>query len=168
MNESNYCECVVPRKATLKDSVIKASLITLATLVTLIGFVIPLAFLVAAIGWYLIFTFWPRFQVVYEYVFVDGQIDFDRILGGSTRKQCKRIDLDTATIVAPARSHALDGYKHLQKKPLDYTSLDPERENLVYVIVNGEGNTAELIRFEPDETLIAHMKRKAPRKVQEY
>ena len=168
MNESNYCECVVSRKTTLKDNIIKASLLTLATVVTLIGFIIPLVFLVAAIGWYLIFTFWPRFQVVYEYVFVDGQIDFDRILGGSVRKQCKRIDLDTVTLVAPARSHSLDGYKHLQTKPLDYTSLDPERENLVYVIVNNADNKSEIIRFEPDETLIAHMKRKAPRKVQEY
>ncbi|MBP5411076.1 MAG: hypothetical protein J6Y26_04090 [Lachnospiraceae bacterium] len=168
MNESNYCECVVPRKSTTKDFAIKGILITLASIVTVLGVAIPILLFVAAIGWYLIFTFWARFQVVYEYVFVDGQIDFDRILGGSVRKSGKRIDMDTVTLVAPERSHALDGYKHLQTKPIDYTSLDPERSNLVYVIINKGDKDTEIIRFEPDENLIAHMKKKAPRKVEEY
>ena len=168
MNESSYGECVVARKATTKDFCIKTLLISLASIITLAAIMIPVLLFVAAIGWYLIFTFWTRFQVVYEYIFVDGQIDFDKIMGGSARKHIKRIDLDTVTTVAPARSHALDGYQHLSTKPLDYTSLDPERENLVYVIVNKGAKDAELIRFEPDENFITLMKKKAPRKIQEY
>lgn len=168
MNEGNYGECTVVRKATTKDFVIKGLLIAGASLLTFLGVLVPFLLLVAAIAWYLIFAFWSRFNVVYEYVFVDGQIDFDKILGGNARKHIKRIDLDTAIVVAPQRSHALDGYKHLQGKPFDYTSLDPERENLVYVIVNKGKTDNEIIRFEPDESMLALMKKKAPRKIQEY
>jgi hypothetical protein len=168
MNESSYCECVVEKKSTVKDFAIKSILIALAVIITLVGMLNKYILLVAAVAWYLLITFWSRFQVVYEYVFVDGQIDFDKILGGSARKNAKRIDLETAVIVAPQSSRALDGYKHLQGKTFDFTSLDPAREKQVYVIVNKGDKDTELIRFEPDETMITFMKKKAPRKVQEY
>ena len=168
MNESNYGECVVARKQTVKDYAIKGLLIALAISITVAGLYISAILFVAALCWYLILTFWARFQVVYEYVFVDGQIDFDKIMGGSSRKHIKRINLETVTVVAPQRSHSLDGYKHLQGKAIDFTSLDPNNENNVYVIVNTGNKDTEIIRFEPDENMIALMKKKAPRKVQEF
>ena len=168
MNEGSYSECVVARRQTVKDYAIKGLLVALAISITVVGLYLPVVFVLAAIAWYAIITFWARFQVVYEYVFVDGQIDFDKIMGGSARKHVKRIDMDTVTIVAPQNSHALDGYKHLKGKAMDFTSLDPEHESKVYVIVNTGQKDTEIIRFEPDETMIALMKKKGPRKVQEF
>ena len=168
MNEGSYSECVVARRQTVKDYAIKGLLIALAISITIAGLFLSVLFVLAAVAWYLIITFWARFQVVYEYVFVDGQIDFDKIMGGKSRKHVKRVDMDTVTIVAPKNSHALDGYKHLEGKAIDFTSLDPERESKVYVIVNKGDKDTEIIRFEPDETMVALMKKKAPRKVQEF
>ena len=168
MNESSYSECVVARRQTIKDYAIKGLLVAIAIGITVAGLFLSILLFVAAITWYALFTFWGRFNVVYEYVFVDGQIDFDKIMGGDARKHLKRVDLDTATVVAPLRSHSLDGYKHLQGKAIDFTSLDPANESKIYVIVNKGDKDTEIIRFEPDENMIALMKKKAPRKVQEY
>ncbi len=38
--------------------------------------------------------------------FVDGQIDFDRIIGGESRKTMKRMILEKVEVVAPEHSHA--------------------------------------------------------------
>lgn len=168
MNEGSYCECVVARRQTVKDYAIKGLLVALAIAITVAGLYLSVLLVLAAVAWYAIITFWSRFQVVYEYVFVDGQIDFDKIMGGNSRKHVKRIDLDTVTIVAPKNSHALDGYKHLQGKAVDFTSLDPQNAGSVYVIVNKGDKDTELIRFEPDDNMITLMKKKAPRKVQEF
>ena len=51
---------------------------------------------------------------------VDGQIDFDRILRGESRKTMKRIDLSKVEVVAPEHSHHLDAYA--KRTLYDYSS----------------------------------------------
>ncbi|MBR5712826.1 MAG: hypothetical protein IKX54_04445 [Lachnospiraceae bacterium] len=165
-----YTECTVRREKTGRDIVIKVSLIALATLFIILGLLIhPLVLALAAVAWYLVIAFWSRFNVVYEYVFVDGQLDFDKIMGGDARKHLKRIDMDQVILVAPERSHALDSYRNKPEKPSDYTAHSKnEAEHRVYVIVNQGDKGVELIRFEPDDNLLSYMKQKSPRKISAY
>jgi len=81
----------------------EAAMKTLSTFNRLLGYVsaaiilILLAVLaVVALVWY-----WPRFKVEWEYVFCDGQLDFDRIQGGEKRKTILRIELENADVIAP-------------------------------------------------------------------
>ena len=69
-----------------------------------------------------VFFFYPKLSVEYEYVFVDGQLDFDRIVGRSKRKTMLRIDFEQAEIMAPVNSHALDSYNHIQLEKKDFSS----------------------------------------------
>ena len=164
-----YTECTVRKSATVTDGIIKGLMVFAGCAVTLLGMLIhPLILLVAAVIWYVITLIWPRFQVVYEYVFVDGQLDFDKILGGNARKHVKRIDMEQVLMVAPENSHALDGYRHLTVTPFDFTSLASGEGHRVYVIAVQGAKDTELIRFEPDETMVTLMKQKSPRKVSEY
>lgn len=53
----------------------------------------------------------PFLKIEYEYIFCDGQIDFDRINGGARRKHILRVDMEEVELVAPKNSHALDQFR---------------------------------------------------------
>ena len=52
------------------------------------------AFLRLGLTYYLL----PRLHVEYEYVFCDGQLDFDKISGGMKRKNMLRIDFENLVV----------------------------------------------------------------------
>ncbi|NLK26803.1 MAG: hypothetical protein GX306_00445 [Clostridiales bacterium] len=106
----------------------------------------------------------PRLQVDYEYVYVDGQLDFDKIIGKSKRKTMLRIDFDQVDIMAPATSHALDQYTNVEKK--DYSS--GAKDSKPYAIIVSQGDKKIKILFEPSDKMIDLIKQKAPRKISTY
>jgi len=114
----------------------------------------------------LVYYMLPKLNVEWEYVFCDGQLDFDRISGGAKRKTMLRVDFDHLVIAAPKNSHALDGYRHNGVAVKDFSSLEEGKNVYGMVITGGEQN--QMIFFEPSEKMIAAMKQKAPRKIVEY
>ena len=110
--------------------------------------------------------FFPLLDMEYEYIFVDGQLDFDKIMGGSKRKSDLRIDFENVEIMAPIGSHTLDSYKQTNIKNKDYTSRDKDIKP--YVIIFRKEDTAYRILFEPSKEMIEAIKRKAPRKLSQY
>lgn len=166
--EGCYCECVVKRRGTMGGAFCKAGLLALTTLLAVIGLAVTWLLLLAFAAGYLTYWLWPRFQVTYEYVFCDGQLDFDKILGGEGRKHVYRIDLEHVEMIAPENSHSLDGYRHRNLPSRDFTSLMQEEGHKVFVIIHKMDKGQEEIRFEPDEKMLALMKSKAPRKIVEF
>lgn len=166
--DNTYGECVVKRQDTMGGMVCRFGLVGLTSVLVILGLFVQWLLLFAFGAAYLTYAMWNRFHVTYEYVFCDGQIDFDKMLGGESRKHVYRIDMDQVEIVAPENSQALAGYRHLQAKPKDFTSLMKGEGHKVYVIAHKGPQGIELIRFEPDEQMVALMKNKAPRKVQEF
>jgi hypothetical protein len=110
----------------------------------------------------LIFLF-PKLSVEYEYVYVDGQIDFDRISGKSKRKTLLRIDMEQAEIVAMEGSHALDSYTYVQLEKKDFSSGDKSQKP--YIIIANVNQKKCRIIFNPSENMLTMMKQKSPRKV---
>lgn len=165
MNEM-YAEAGVKRRSTPGTYAAKGGLIfaviflVVLSLITGTSLFIPIAGLVVLVIIYL----FPRLNIEYEYVFCDGQLDFDKIMGGAKRKTVLRIDFDNVEIVAPKGSHALDSYQQLKVK--DFSSYNPEVKP--YVIVTS--NNGEMLRlyFEPSEKMLEVMKLKAPRKIVNY
>ena len=106
----------------------------------------------------------PLFNIEYEYVFVDGQIDFDRICGQEKRKTMLRVDLDNIEIMAPIGSHRLDSYRNQQGLTvMDFTS-NTVPDNVYGLFTSREGNKI-FVRFEPSEKMLDYSRQKAPRKV---
>ena len=170
IGESNYTECAVKKLPKNTDIILKSLLVLgvvvlgLATLLT--TGILSILFVILLVLYFLFLTNqWSRFKVEYEYIFVDGQIDFDVMYSGNSRKNLKRIDMDKVVIVAPEGSHHLDGDKHLNLKPLDCTSGDPAKKAYAIIIKGNEGQ--EKVLFEPDSNFLQYMKKKAPRKVME-
>ncbi len=161
-----YAEARAKKKVTAKDHIIKFLLIG-GTVVCFLtgafnGFIIILGLILCFLSWYFI----PRMSVEYEYVFCDGQLDFDKISGGMKRKTMMRVDFEKLVVIAPKNSHALDGYRHNGVVVKDFTSQDPNAKVYGLVITGGDQNT--MILFEPNEKMLAAMKQKAPRKIMEY
>lgn len=167
MNES-YAEAGVRRKQTMKHHLIRASLITLVAFIFLFGtpllglFAMP----VASIGIIACIFLFPRLNVEYEYIFCDGQLDFDKIMGGAKRKTVLRVDFEKVEIVAPVNSHSLDSYNNNpQIKVKDFTSMQPNKK--VYALILREEGITKIL-FEPNEKMIECIKQKTPRKISEY
>lgn len=163
-----YAEARAKKKVTMKDNLIKFLLIGGMIAFFVLGFLtfnmwlIMIGLIFLALGYY----FLPRLATEYEYVFCDGQLDFDKISGGMKRKTMLRVDFEKLVIIAPKNSHALDGYRHNGVAVKDFTSLNADAKVYGMVITGGEQNT--LIYFEPSEKMLAAMKQKAPRKITEY
>lgn len=165
-----YTEATVKRRATAGSYAAKAGMI-LGAIVFFILWFIPI--LGQSIGSVCIFLaigmivlcvmMFPRFNVVYEYVYCDGQIDFDKISGGEKRKRMLRIDLDNIEIMAPEKSPELNTYRNGNFTVKDFSSLDPEAKK--YVIIASENNERNKIIFEPSDTMLELAKSKANRKV---
>lgn len=113
----------------------------------------------------LIIVFLPTKHLAYEYVFVDGQIDFDCIYAGSRRKNLAKADLDVTEVVAPEGSHELDSYQRIKLE--DFSSGHAEDKHYV-LVYREEGGATRKIKFTPDETLLENMKTKTRSKIKEY
>mgnify|MGYP003305590766 CR=1 FL=1 len=118
------------------------------------------AFAAVIIFFILVLNIWPKFYAEYEYIFVDGQIDFDVMYSSNSRKHLKTIDMEKVEIVQLYKNYE---YKKPDRKQVKYISGD--KDATVYsIILHGEQGSEEIL-FEPDENFLSYMKRKAPRKV---
>jgi len=161
-----YAEAGVKRRDDVQTLALKALMvvgIVIGALLLLLGSFFSMigAVIITALIW-----FFPRLNVDYEYIFVDGQFDFDRISGKSKRKTMLRIDLDQAEIIAPEGSHALDSYTHAQLIKKDFTSNDKSVKP--YIIIANQNNKRYWIAFEPSEKMLTMMKQKSPRKISQF
>lgn len=161
-----YAEAGVKRKDDAKNLALRALLVVgiiIGVLLMLMGSYFGIGGIVLVVV--LIWLF-PKLNVEYEYVFVDGQLDFDRITGKSRRKTMLRIDLENVEIIAPQGSHSLDGYSNTQLMNKDFSSND--KNNKPYIIIGNVGDKKYRIAFEPSEKMIMMMKQKSPRKIAQY
>ena len=167
MNES-YAETLVKRNKTPGSYVAKVAMIFTIVVVFVLGGAIigTIATFIATVGIIGCVYLFPRFNVEYEYIYCDGQLDFDRISGGSKRKNALRIDFDKVEIAAPVNSHALDNYKNMQLTVKNFTSLRPDAKVYAIICRGDKGNIK--ILFEPDEKMVACIKQKYPRRISEF
>ena len=162
----SYTENSVKRKATVSTYLAKAALILAVILLFLFGLLINqsiIMFISIGVGFAAGYYLFPRLSAEYEYIFCDGQIDFDRINGGESRKHILRVDLDNVEIMAPEKSHELDKYNNSNIKVRDFSSHDPN--NKKYCIITSDETNRVKIVFEPSEKMLELAKNKSPRKV---
>ncbi len=161
-----YAEAGTKRKDNGKILGLRALLIlgvAIGVILMLLGGVFGIAGVVLVVA---MIYFFPKLNVEYEYVFVDGQIDFDRITGKAKRKTLLRIDMEQTEIIAPQGSHALDGFTYVQLINKDFSSGDKNVKP--YIIIASVEDKKYRIAFEPSEKMLAMMKQKSPRKIAQY
>lgn len=113
------------------------------------------------VGIVAIIYFYPLLNVEYEYIFCDGQLDFDKIMGGNKRKTALKIDMEDIEIIGPVKAAELASYKSL--KTHDFSSKKADANT--YAAVGSVKNENVRILFDPSQKMIECMRMKSPRKV---
>ncbi len=162
MNEL-YAEAGVKVKPPFQAVFLKVVLIValvfslLLSIVTGNSLFAPLAGLIAVAAFY----FWPRLsKIEYEYIFCDGEFDFDRITGGAKRKNMLKVDMDNVEVIAsPARKAEFE-----QTDIGKIKDFSDKKENAYMMIAATESGKVK-VYFQPSEKMVECMYNKAPSKV---
>ena len=157
-----YTEVLVKKQQTGKDKVIKGVLIFFTVLFAAAGIMMLLALVVGIVD----YIFIPKLSVEFEYLYVNGELDIDRIYSQSRRKRAASYELSNMEILAPYQSHQLDSYKKNQSiKRYNYSSGIEGQGHKPYAFVISKDNTMQMVIFEPDEVMLKDIRNRAPRKV---
>ncbi|MDY3918555.1 MAG: DUF6106 family protein [Candidatus Limivivens sp.] len=160
-----YVELLVKRKKTAKDTMLKVLLIAGIVLTAFAGlFIHPLALLLTVVLGVVAYFKMPSLDLEFEYLYVNGELDVDKIMSKVKRKRVGSFDIEKADLVAPWKSHELDYYRQSKDiKILDYSSGE-ENAN-VYAMVTKDDKGMKIVLFEPNEAILNDMRRISPRKV---
>ena len=161
-----YSELIIKRKSPLTEQVIKSLMIAAtAALGFLYLMTIKWTFLIALVIMAAAdYFFIPGFNLEYEYLYVNGELDIDKIMAKSRRKKVCSLDMKNLECMAPLQSHTLDSYKNNKNiKIADYSSgVKNERQ---YGMVMKDDHGLSMVIIEPDSVILNDIKRIAPRKV---
>ena len=164
MNDG-YEEILVKRQKTPKDTIIKGLVIgVVAVLIVACVLLFNPIFLVVGMiaGFLAYYLILPNFDLEYEYLYVGGDIDIDKIMAKRKRKRIASYSKDNLEVMAPTGSDHVASYiKNAKVK--DYTSADPEAKT--WTLVYGGENSTEVVRLELTQEIAQDMRRFAPRKV---
>ena len=163
--EELYSETYLKAKPSSKRVLARTGLIFCCIFLALVALFILRSSLIigfVVIADALIIYFMPSKDIAYEYVFVDGQIDFDCIIKGNKRKHKKRTDLEKIDLVAPEGAPSLNQFQNLPL--LDFSSGN--RDDKHFIAISRTDSGQERIKFTPDEKLIENMKFKGRSKIQ--
>ena len=153
--EESYIEWLVKRKDPIYALPVKIIMVlvcafsVLLALQTVIGVVIMTA---AGIGTYFIFL---NLSVEYEYLFAEGGLRIDR-------KKAFDCEKDDVQLIAPVDSYMLKDYAKQGMKVMDCTSGKQGAE--VYALMYQKGADTMKVLIEPNEKMLAAMRRTFPRK----
>lgn len=160
-----YTEIIVKKKTTTLDrlkkwGMIAATVLAVAAVLFLgiPGLILLIAMAVA--DYFLI----PSFDVEYEYLYVNGELDVDKVMSKQKRKRIYSCDVKDLVVMAPENSHELDAYRNRQEiKKKDFSSGQPDSKSYAMVIKTEKGT--DYVLFEPNDTILKDMKRLSPREV---
>ncbi len=163
MSES-YVELLVKKKKTPKDSILKGLMIAGIVILVLIGLVIPLVLIAAIALGVLAYFKMPGLDLEFEYLYVNGELDIDKIMSKVKRKRVGSFDISKAEMVAPVKSHELDYYRQSKDLKVVDCSSGEDHANVYGMVIKDEKGM-KLVLFEPNQEILDDMRRIAPRKV---
>ena len=166
MNDQ-YLEEGIKCKDTSKNKGIRLGLIVLVLFTFFLVLINPALIISPVVAIALAVFIFSRLKIEYEYIYADGQIDFDRISGNAKRKTLMRVDIENAEVISPTSSDSIKAYNNNNRiKVKDFSSYD-NSVSTYSMIVSKNGELYKII-FEPSERMVKSMKYKQPRKVKEY
>lgn len=160
-----YTELLVKRTTPQGEKALKAGLIAVTAVTAIAGlFLHPLIFIAFAGMLILDYFKMPAFDLEFEYLYVNGELDIDKIMSKQKRKKVLSIGINDMELIAPKNSHELDYYRQNKSLKVRDFSSGEERANVFAIIVKKDNQT-EMVLFEPNDVILNDMRRIAPRKV---
>lgn len=156
-----YTEKMISQKPGWKEKLPLIGLIVLDIFAIVYATFSIAGLLLALIGLSLTVMAFRRLKVEYEYIFINGHLDIDKIINKSKRKNVFSMHVSDLQILAPKGSSALQGLSCT--KTLDVTSRR-EGEPVFEMLVSEKKDTHRIL-LEPGEELLEGIFLMAPRKV---
>lgn len=156
-----YTEQLIKKQTSSKDTLKKVGLIAVTVLSVFIAFMIPAGIILPVVLIVIDVLVIRSLNVEYEYAFVNGDLDIDKIMNKARRKRVFSVDVEQMELLAPVGAVELMPYKKV--KTYDYTSGNKNAK--VYALVSSDKGEVRQILFEPNETIVEGFFVKAPRKV---
>lgn len=156
-----YTEQLVKKQPDMKDLATKIGLVALFIVSVLIVFMFPLGLLLPVIVIVFDVIMFRRLNVEYEYLYVNGDLDIDKIMNRSRRKKMFTMNVSELELLAPADAPELRQYRNL--KTADYCSGTGQARQ--YALIVADHGEMKKIIFEPNDTILEGFYILAPRKV---
>ncbi len=160
-----YVEVLVKKRTTAMDRLKKAGLILLTAAAAFVAVFLSVWFIAAVIALGVgCFFLLPTFDMEFEYLLVNRELDIDKIFSKSKRKKAEQFHLEEMELLAPVKSSRLDGYKNnAQLRVKDYSSQNGE-EGVYAMIIRDDRGVCKVL-LEPDDKMLDAMKKTFPNKV---
>lgn len=156
-----YTEQLIKKQPDMKDLAIKVGLVALFIISVLVVFLFPLGLLLPVIVIVFDVIMFRRLNVEYEYLYVNGDLDIDKIMNRSKRKKMFTMNVADLELLAPADAPEIQRYQNL--KTCSYCSGNGQAREYALIIAN-HGELKKII-FEPNDTILEGFYILAPRKV---
>lgn len=156
-----YTEQLVKRDTPKWAFPVKILMILLAVLSIGLVVLIPFAIIVPVALGILAFFLFKEMDVEYEYLYINGTLDIDKIMSKSKRKKVFEMSVNDLELIAPEGAAELRPYQGI--KATDYSSGEMRTKKYEMILVQN-GNKKRVI-FEPNQIIIDGMRMLAPRKV---
>ena len=156
-----YTEQLVKQKTKAKSTVIMAGMIAVTVLSFILVVLIPYGIIAPLVLIVVDTQVAKRLNLEFEYLYVNGDLDIDKIMAKSRRKRIFSTNVREIEVVAPKGSVEVHQYQNLKAK--DYSS-NQEGNSIYEMIVIRNGEKIRVF-FEPNKTILDGIKMMAPRKV---
>lgn len=156
-----YTEHLIKRKATMGSLAAKVGLILLTIISIFFVFTSAFAILIPVILIVVDVILFKRMNVEFEYLYVNGELDIDKIMSKEKRKRIFSTDINSIEIVAPVGSPEVRSYQNV--KIVDYSSQEAEHRRYEMIVLQ-KGQKLKVI-IEPNDAILEGMRMLAPRKV---
>ena len=166
----SFKEQIVKKNPTTKDRTLKSLIMTvgifLAIVIVLFSFmympmVAAFSIFIAAALVYGAFFLAQRFDVEYEYIFTNGEMDVDKIIAQRSRKRLVTIKMNTATAFGVAD----ENYTVDTDKTLVLANSNFADDTDYYIEFSHKSLGASSIVFTPDEDMLELIKPSLPRQL---
>lgn len=168
LKQSTFIEQMVKRGTKEKDTrnriLILASGIIIAFVPFFIGanavyYAEPVVLLVAAFA---VWILWRRAAKEYEYIYTDGNLDFDVIYSRSSRKHLASFDTRSVKIIAPANDPKAKAMTETKPNVTLFACAGAINDS-TYVLVGEYASKSYHVYFEPEARILRGIKSYAPR-----
>lgn len=164
-----FKEQLVKRESNFTDLMKKIGVAILGVVVILVTSMIPtvldlgiLPFIVIAVGWGTIILI-RRFNVEYEYVFTNGELDIDKIFNKSKRKSALSIDVRQFVVMVNRNRADINSEIGNINQTLDFSSGILKEDS--YAAVYEKDGKRTLLLFDPNEVMFDAIKMYISRKI---
>lgn len=156
-----YSEKLIKKKTGAKEIMIKALLIFLTVLAAFSVFLTMFGMIFFVLAVVLDVVVFRRLDIEYEYQYINGDLDIDKIMHKERRKSGFSMNIRDMELLAPAEDPRLLEYQDV--RVLDYTS-GVKGIPSYGMIVAREGMKVKIL-FEPDDSMVEEIWMRSPSRV---